>query len=299
MSFARVRALVVVGVLAVAAVVFVIVALVRDTQGGAGRRRGCPAGSPLADSRCPTTGRGQDQCLQRAPTRRPRRQRSPSDFKNRKFKVKKTGQRARRPYERIAVLRFGPKAVGAAHLLRAYFLNEAEPEYDPKRTDDVVDVVIGDSSSSSPPPPRSTSRWSSSAQPGAAAGACAAPSRRRTAAQHRRRRRARLTGRPAASSPTSAVVQRRRRAPAAPPDHVRARRRRPARPATSRPASVATRPPAAWSQALRPFSKYASTRALGGQAQVERGRAEPADVPHPGEQPGQHRAPGAPAAPAS
>ena len=35
MSFARVRALVVVGVLAVAAVVFVIVALVRDTQSDA------------------------------------------------------------------------------------------------------------------------------------------------------------------------------------------------------------------------------------------------------------------------
>ena len=42
MSFARVRALVVVGLLAVVALVFVVVALVRDTQGNAGSRRGLP-----------------------------------------------------------------------------------------------------------------------------------------------------------------------------------------------------------------------------------------------------------------
>ena len=53
MSFARVRALVVVGVLAVAAVVFVIVALVKDTQGGPTAGEGCPAGAPMADVRLP------------------------------------------------------------------------------------------------------------------------------------------------------------------------------------------------------------------------------------------------------
>ncbi len=29
-------------------------------------------------------------------------------------------------------------------MIRAYFLDEAKTEYDPARTDDVVDVVIGD-----------------------------------------------------------------------------------------------------------------------------------------------------------
>ena len=43
------------------------------------------------------------------------------------------------------MLRYGPKSVGSAHLLKAYFLNEAEAEYNPARTDDIVDVVIGDS----------------------------------------------------------------------------------------------------------------------------------------------------------
>src|SRR3954463_206189 len=48
MTFARVRALVVVGVLAVAAIVFVVVALVRDTQTDAVAGESCPAGAPRA-----------------------------------------------------------------------------------------------------------------------------------------------------------------------------------------------------------------------------------------------------------
>src|SRR3954470_7415456 len=53
MSFARVRALVVVGVLAVAAIIFVITALVRDSQGGAVTGEDCPAGAPMADVTLP------------------------------------------------------------------------------------------------------------------------------------------------------------------------------------------------------------------------------------------------------
>ena len=51
MSFARVRALVVVGVLAAIALVFVVVTLVRDTQGGRDTAEECPAGYKLADAR--------------------------------------------------------------------------------------------------------------------------------------------------------------------------------------------------------------------------------------------------------
>jgi hypothetical protein len=40
-------------------------------------------------------------------------------------------------------LRYGPAAVGKAHLLKAYFLAQAEPLYDPKRKGDLVDVVLG------------------------------------------------------------------------------------------------------------------------------------------------------------
>lgn len=43
----------------------------------------------------------------------------------------------------VAVLRYGPQAVGAAHVLRAYFLNTAVTEFTIEREDDVVDVIIG------------------------------------------------------------------------------------------------------------------------------------------------------------
>jgi hypothetical protein len=141
MSFARVRALVVVGLLAVLALVFVVVALVRDSQGEAGLAGGCPEGWPLADVtlREPKDVKinvlnGTDQVgLARTIA---------DDFRNRKFQVQKTGDE-KKHIDDIAVLRYGPKGVGSAHLLRAYFLNKVEYEYDAKRTDDVVDVVLG------------------------------------------------------------------------------------------------------------------------------------------------------------
>ena len=42
-------------------------------------------------------------------------------------------------------MRYGPEAVGSAWLLRAYFLNQADAQYDAKRKGVVVDVVIGSS----------------------------------------------------------------------------------------------------------------------------------------------------------
>ncbi len=65
-----------------------------------------------------------------------------NDFRNLKFQVKKEGN-APKGVDEVAVLRYGPKGVGSAHLLRAYFLNDAKRDYDPKRTDDTVDVVLG------------------------------------------------------------------------------------------------------------------------------------------------------------
>lgn len=145
MSFARVRALVVVGLLAVFALVFVVVALVKDSQSGAGGVQGCPAGWPLADVSLREAKdvkinvyNGSDKSgLANAVA---------DDFTNRKFQVKKSGNDPqKRSVDEVAVLRYGPKGVGSAHLLRAYFLNEAVNEYDPKRADDVVDVVLGGS----------------------------------------------------------------------------------------------------------------------------------------------------------
>lgn len=141
MSFARVRALVVVGVLVVLALTFVVVALVRDSQDGTNVAEECPQGWKRLDTRLrkpeeikinvynttSTTGLASSVA---------------NDFRYRKFQVLKEGNN-RKKVEGIAVVRYGPKGFGSWQLLRAYFLNEAEPEFDPERPDDVVDVFLG------------------------------------------------------------------------------------------------------------------------------------------------------------
>jgi hypothetical protein len=140
MSFARVRALVVVGLLAVVALVFVVVAVVRDTQ-GKGVASGCPEDAPLADVALRerkdvriNVYNGTDEAGLA--------KKVADEFRNRKFQVKKEGT-ADKQVDDVAVLRYGPKGVGSAHLLRAYFLDNAELKYDAKRKDDTVDVVLG------------------------------------------------------------------------------------------------------------------------------------------------------------
>ncbi|WBB70945.1 LytR C-terminal domain-containing protein [Micromonospora sp. WMMD812] len=137
------RALVVVGLLAVFALVFVVVALVRDSQGNAGTAAGCPDGWPLADV---TLHEPKDVKINvlNATDEAGRAATVADDFRNRKFQVKKVGNE-KKQVDDVAELRYGPKGVGSAHLLRAYFLDNAEPVYDAKRTDDTVDVVLGNS----------------------------------------------------------------------------------------------------------------------------------------------------------
>jgi hypothetical protein len=67
-----------------------------------------------------------------------------NEFRGRKFDVKATGNdpKGKRVAE-TALLRYGPKMVGAAWVVRAYFLNDAILEFDVKRTDDIIDVVVG------------------------------------------------------------------------------------------------------------------------------------------------------------
>jgi len=142
MSFARVRALVVIGVLAVAAVVFVIVALVRDTQHDAAAGDSCPAGAPLANVTLPDD---PDQVTVKVlnGTKTPGlAENVTNDFKNRRFKVQAPGEDKKR-VKNVAVVRYGPEAVGSAQLLEAYFLGQATPEYNPKRKGAVVEIVIG------------------------------------------------------------------------------------------------------------------------------------------------------------
>jgi hypothetical protein len=141
MSFARVRALVVIGVLSVAAIVFVIVALVRDSQGDTITGDGCPDGFVRANI---TLQEPKDVKIKvfNGTANAGWGTEVTNDFKNRGFQTDKPVDSSK-PVDNIAILRFGPKTFSAAHLLRAYFLDEAVLRYDPKRTSDVVDVIIG------------------------------------------------------------------------------------------------------------------------------------------------------------
>ncbi|WP_179266161.1 LytR C-terminal domain-containing protein [Asanoa hainanensis] len=136
------RALVVVSVLAVLAVAFVVYALVDDSQKGRTLAAQCPEGWPVVDL---TLKKSEDIKINvfNATDDVGRAGSVGSDFANRKFQVLKKGN-SKTAVDGVAVIRFGPQAVASAHVIRAYFLDEADTEYDPARKDDVVDVIIGD-----------------------------------------------------------------------------------------------------------------------------------------------------------
>ncbi len=142
MSFARVRALVVIGVLAVAAVVFVVIALVRDSQGDAVADGGCPAGAPLADVSLPGDPRDVKIRVLNGTSTAGLADKVGTDFKNRGFSMEEPDESTSK-FDRIAIIRYGPKAVGDAQLIKAFFLGKAKPEYNAKRKDDIVEIVVG------------------------------------------------------------------------------------------------------------------------------------------------------------
>ena len=142
MSFARVRALVVVGVLAVAAVVFVVVALVRDTQGDAVAGGGCPDGSVMANVTLPEDPEDVTVKVYNGTKTPGLADNVTNEFKNRRFKTQKPAENNKK-VKGVAVMRYGPEAVGSAWLLRAYFLNQADVQYDAKRKGAIVDIVVG------------------------------------------------------------------------------------------------------------------------------------------------------------
>jgi hypothetical protein len=142
MTIARIRALVVVGALFLAALVLVTVSIVKDKQtkpAGAA----CPKDAIRVDTRLADAENIQLN-VYNATEKSGLANEIALEFKQRKFKVEKaSNDPLGKPVDGVAVLRYGPKAVGAAWVVRAYFLNEADREFDPNRQDDTVDVVLG------------------------------------------------------------------------------------------------------------------------------------------------------------
>jgi hypothetical protein len=140
LSFARVRAMTVVALLVIAATVSVVMALGRDT-GEALALRTCPPGFVLADLALPDESGVKINVLN-GTNRTGLAGQVADNFANREFEVLERADYDSE-IEGIAELRYGPQAVGAAQLVRAYFLNEATLVFDLDREDDVVDVVLG------------------------------------------------------------------------------------------------------------------------------------------------------------
>jgi LytR cell envelope-related transcriptional attenuator len=143
MTFARIRALVFVAVLFVSAGLSVIFAMVRDTQTAPVVAARCPAGAVAANIRPPERRDVKINVYNGTPTVG-LATKIGQEFKNRDFIVDKMENApGNKIYDEVAVIRYGPKAVGAGWLLRAYFLDEAVTDFDIKRKDDAVDVIIG------------------------------------------------------------------------------------------------------------------------------------------------------------
>jgi hypothetical protein len=144
MSFARIRALALVAVLVIAALVLTVMALTKSTDSQADAPQTCPSGYVMANMKLPDDNRQINVNVYNATDKIGLANSVKLDFEYRKFHVVKTGNNPLgKPVPGVAILRYGPKSVGSAYVIDAYFLNDAVHEYDAKRTDDTVDVVLG------------------------------------------------------------------------------------------------------------------------------------------------------------
>lgn len=143
LSFARVRSLAIVAVLAIGALVAVYLAMTRDNGPAVLGDTRCEPGSIQANLELPEIHTVKIN-VYNATDQAGLASQVGENFENRDFEVL---ERADDPVgaevEGVAMLRYGPEAVGAAHVLEAFFLNDAERDFRIERTGDVVDVVIG------------------------------------------------------------------------------------------------------------------------------------------------------------
>ncbi|GII20501.1 LytR C-terminal domain-containing protein [Planosporangium mesophilum] len=146
MTIARIRALAVVGALFLAALVLVTVSIVKDKQTQTPGST-CAKGSVRVDSHLADAETIQLN-VYNATDEVGLAKKVALELKQRKFKVdpeKASNDPLGKPVEGVAVLRYGPKMVGAAWVVRSYFLNEAVGEFDPNRQEETIDVVLGPS----------------------------------------------------------------------------------------------------------------------------------------------------------
>ena len=59
------------------------------------------------------------------------------------FQMLGTAEGTVAPVPQVAVIRYGPRTVGAAWLVKLYFDGDVTTEYDARRGDDIVEIVLG------------------------------------------------------------------------------------------------------------------------------------------------------------
>jgi hypothetical protein len=143
MSFARLRALIVMGVLFVTATAVVTFAIVTDGQGDAQAAESCGAGDVPANLTLPDDNSTVTLNVLNATSSPGLAAQVASEFRSQRFTVAKEETAPPPVLNAVAEIRFGPKTVGAAWVVRAYFLNKADMTFDIARADDTIDVRIG------------------------------------------------------------------------------------------------------------------------------------------------------------
>ncbi|WP_189329906.1 LytR C-terminal domain-containing protein [Actinoplanes ianthinogenes] len=139
MTDTRMRAYRIVSALAGAMVVTAAVAVVHDTKQAATADEGCDVKVNVALPQRPA----QVKLRVSNGTRTAGlAERVSADFENRGF-VTQSPAKSKSKVDQVAVIEYGPKSVGAAQWIRAFFLGEADARFSAARTTDVVDVEIG------------------------------------------------------------------------------------------------------------------------------------------------------------
>lgn len=145
MTFARVRALIVVAVLFITAGVVVIMAIGRDTQTSAATKGACDGGLVPARIKMPDKRGDVTINVVNGTSKVGLADQVATEFKNRGFIIHeiRTAPDDQRT-DKIAIIRYGPDAIGKAWLVSAFFLvDEADMALDLKRRGPEVDVEVG------------------------------------------------------------------------------------------------------------------------------------------------------------
>src|SRR3954467_1921217 len=140
MTLTRFRALTVIGVLFVVSLVLATMAILKDRQAYGAEPGACRPGEVPVNLTLPATAADVRVSVLNATGRDGVAGAVATGLRNRHFQVVGTGGADHA--EGGVVIRFGPKALGKAWWLRAYYLDRADVRFDPKRSDD-TGVVVG------------------------------------------------------------------------------------------------------------------------------------------------------------